>query len=166
MTQLSIQLSTNDSELQQIEALAEIIWHEHYTPIIGTEQVLYMLDKFQSFNAMKQQIEQDGYQYYSMFEDSKLVGYFAIQSRGSRCFLSKLYVDKQCRGRGFSRQALIFIDEQAKATGCSHISLTVNKYNSGSIAAYKKMGFEQIDEVVADIGSGYVMDDYVLEKTL
>ena len=42
--------------------------------------------------------------------------------------------------------------------------LTVNKYNSSSIEVYKKRGFEITDAAVTDIGSGFVMDDYIMEK--
>ena len=48
---------TGKNDLDQIETMAEVIWHEHYTPIIGKEQVVYMLDKFQSTDSMKVQIE-------------------------------------------------------------------------------------------------------------
>jgi RimJ/RimL family protein N-acetyltransferase len=46
------------------------------------------------------------------------------------------------------------------------IALTVNKNNVNSIKAYEKMGFKNVGSVVQDIGSGYVMDDYKMEKTL
>ncbi|MEG2601476.1 MAG: GNAT family N-acetyltransferase, partial [Carnobacterium sp.] len=46
------------------------------------------------------------------------------------------------------------------------IQLTVNKYNDKSIAAYKKMGFVTVKEQVADIGGGYIMDDFVMEYSL
>ena len=42
--------------LEQIAALAEIIWHEHYESILGVDQVNYMVEHFQSLPAMKAQI--------------------------------------------------------------------------------------------------------------
>jgi hypothetical protein len=44
--------------------------------------------------------------------------------------------------------------------------LTVNKYNTSSIKAYLALGFSVTDAVVTDIGEGYSMDDYVMEKTV
>ena len=58
------------------------------------------------------------------------------------------------------------MNKLAIESGKSVISLTVNKHNSNSIEAYKKMGFEIIRPMVTDIGSGYVMDDYYMEKKL
>ena len=41
--------------------------------------------------------------------------------------------------------------------------LNVNKYNN-ALHFYLKQGFFKIREEVIDIGNGYVMDDYVMEK--
>ncbi len=46
-----------------VESLAYSIWREHYTPIIGRHQVEYMLEKFQSKEALLNQIEKEGYIY-------------------------------------------------------------------------------------------------------
>ena len=43
------------------------------------------------------------------------------------------------------------------------IRLTVNKYNINTIKAYEKWGFKTVDAVVTDIGSGFVMDDFIME---
>ena len=40
-------IQTQD-EADMIARLAQEIWHEHYKPIIGEQQVAYMLEKFQS----------------------------------------------------------------------------------------------------------------------
>ena len=43
--------------------------------------------------------------------------------------------------------------------------LNVNRFNS-ALGFYKKIGFEVVDEVNIDIGNGYLMEDYVMEKGL
>jgi len=162
---MDIVAAHSDKELLEIERLASAIWHEHYTPIIGKEQVVYMLEKFQSFKAMKEQIF-DGYEYYSMTENNELIGYLGIQPRENSLFLSKIYFTKSMRGKGLARIALGFLAERAKQLKCTAIELTVNKYNSGTIAAYEKMGFEKVRPAVFDIGGGYIMDDYIMKKSL
>ena len=42
--------------------------------------------------------------------------------------------------------------------------LTVNKHNELGTRAYFAKGFEVIDSVETDIGEGFVMDDYIMEK--
>ena len=48
----------------------------------------------------------------------------------------------------------------------SHLSLRVNKNNHQALAAYQKYGFSRASDVIEDIGGGFVMDDYILTKTL
>ena len=155
--------SNNDISL--VEMLANKIWHEHYLPIIGREQVNYMLGKFQTTPAIKRQIE-DGANYHLVFEQSHPVGYFCYHYENDSLFLSKIYVAKEVRGKGIGKRALDFIIEQAKSQSAKVIRLTVNKFNLGTIAAYKQLGFETIDSIVKDIGGGFVMDDYIMEKPL
>lgn len=78
-------------------------------------------------------------------------------------FLSKLYIHSGSRGRGYARQALNFLIQRCKKYGLTKIWLTVNRNNLNTIAAYKKMGFQIVREQVADIGNGFVMDDYIME---
>ena len=42
----------------------------------------------------------------------------------------------------------------------------MNKHNAAAIAAYRNCGFVTREEVVVDIGNGFVMDDYVMAKPL
>ena len=44
--------------------------------------------------------------------------------------------------------------------------LAVNKHNFNAIAAYRKHGFIVREAVVKEIGGGFVMDDYIMEKRL
>jgi len=153
------------AEISIAANLAHTIWTEHYTPIIGAEQVAYMLDKYQSADAIEDQVEK-GIRYYLMMHQERYVGYFSFSAEDQFLFLSKFYVLKSARGGGIGKAAMLFIEGQAGALGLEKIRLTVNKYNSKSITAYEKMGFTNIDSIVQDIGNGFEMDDYVLEKAL
>ena len=42
--------------------------------------------------------------------------------------------------------------------------LTVNKYNELGVRAYQGKGFETIDAVETDIGHGFIMDDFIMER--
>ncbi len=58
------------------------------------------------------------------------------------------------------------MEQAARARGCSRLYLQVNKNNTGSIAAYERNGFAVAKSVKVDIGGGYFMDDYVMDKNL
>lgn len=153
--------ASTESDFSKIETLAREIWEEHYTPIIGAEQVAYMLDKFQSAKAMQEQLK-EGYAYFMIRDGETMVGYLAFKEESDGLFLSKVYVDSSVRGKGFGKAAIEFVKSEVQKRGLNQIRLTVNKYNHNSIAAYFKMGFEKARELVMDIGEGYVMDDYEL----
>lgn len=149
-----------------VARLANEIWYEHYVPIIGREQVDYMVPRFQSQAAVLAQIGK-GLQYFLIRMDGQACGYLAIEPQPAerRMFLSKLYVLKSARQHGLGRRALGFIEARAVAAGLDTLWLTVNKFNP-ALHAYERLGFVNVAAVVADIGGGYVMDDYRLEKSL
>lgn len=148
-----------------ISDLARTIWTEHYTPIIGPAQVSYMLEKYQSSLAIDNQVK-DGLSYYLLHNQHKPIGYFAFQDKGNSLFLSKLYVLKDQREHGIGKIAISFLEKYARKLGVSKIELTVNKYNTVAIKAYLQMGFKNVGAIVQDIGNGYAMDDFALEKIL
>ena len=157
----------NKEDVDKVVSLADEIWREHYTAIIGSAQVDYMLDKFQSARAIKDQIE-EGYLYFLLGDGAKPIGYFAVQPKRKEgeLFLSKFYIRRSSRGRGRGREALSFMEELAKKNSLAKIGLTVNKSNIFAIARYEKMGFKKTASPVTDIGGVFVMDDYRMEKAL
>lgn len=152
----------SEKEIAQTAKTAEEIWREHYTPLLGEAQVSYMLDKFQSASAIAEQIA-EGYTYFLLEAEEEIVGYVGVVPQEEYLFLSKLYIKKEARKRGFAAKALALVKDFARENGLSRIRLTVNKGNSGSISVYEHWGFVTVDSVVTDIGEGFVMDDYVME---
>ena len=162
---INFTLANTEFDFNTIASLAEIIWKEHYTPIIGIEQVNYMLDKFQSPETIQEQIL-NGAKYYTIKFEGNAKGYLSISKKEDSLFLSKLYVLSSSRGKGIGKSAMQFIESESNRLGYNKISLTVNKYNKASIKAYEKMGFIKIKDLVIDIGRGFIMDDYYMEKQL
>lgn len=157
----------NIADIETTAKLAHKIWNEHYVAIIGQNQVDYMLHKFQSVSAITSQIK-SGYSYYLISTDKKDVGYLCLISDESskKLMISKIYTQKEVRGKGFGSQLIQFTKIYAKNNGMKTIWLTVNKYNSNSIKWYQHFGFKIIKEVQMDIGNNFIMDDYVLELNL
>jgi len=160
---IKFHIANKIEDFQVIEILADTIWREHYIPIVGKPQIDYMLDKFQSVKAMKEQVA-NGYEYYTVFHQELPVGYMAIKPEKEHLFLSKIYVLSHYRGKGIGKRMMDFIEKKAKNHQLNKIFLTVNKYNTNSIKAYEKIGFKHDRELVQDIGNGFVMDDYVMIK--
>jgi ribosomal protein S18 acetylase RimI-like enzyme len=156
---------STDYQIEIVESLAREIWIEHYVPIIGREQVDYMLDKFQSKQAISEQIR-TGVLYFLMSENNEITGYMAVQAKDVELFLSKIYVKSSKRAKGHGKKAVQFAETLAQERGLGKIVLTVNKGNVIAIRAYEKIGFRNIGSLVQDIGNGFVMDDYKMEKTV
>lgn len=158
-------LANSKEHFNAIAKLANIVWHEHYTPIIGKAQVDYMVAKFQTSKAMQQQTK-EGYEYYIIKYDKDNIGYLSIKKNDDNLFLSKVYLLKEYRGKKIGKTAFNFVESKAQELQCKTISLTVNKNNINAIRAYKKNGFKNIEAIVIDIGNGFFMDDYRMVKSL
>ena len=157
----------SDEQITELCKLAKEIWNEYSICFISQEQIDYMLEKFQSEQVVKGQINFQNYQYYFLEEDGENFGYFAVQKQKNLLFLSKIYIKKDFRGKGYARKAFTnAIVEIAKELELPKIQLTVNKYNFSSIMVYEKLGFDRVDSKEFNIGNGYVMDDYIYEYTL
>ncbi|MDE5772630.1 MAG: GNAT family N-acetyltransferase [Ruminococcus sp.] len=156
-----------DEELREVAELAEKIWHEFFPVILSEEQIDYMVEKFQSYNAMKEQVSHQNYCYFSVSDNDGLCGYIAVKpEKDSRFFLSKLYLTKERRGKDIASEMMSRVFSEAEKVGKKTVYLTVNKHNSHAVCVYEKKGFKIIDSVVTDIGNGFVMDDYIMEYRL
>lgn len=153
---------SNIELVYSLSAIADDIWHEHFTPIIGEAQVDYMLDKFLSPDALTEQIN-SGYQYYIFSFEYTFAGFAGIHKENGKLFLSKLYVHKDFRGTGIGTYMFKQFIELCKKNSLDTIWLTCNRHNSNTIEVYKHWGFEIVREEATDIGNGFVMDDYIME---
>jgi ribosomal protein S18 acetylase RimI-like enzyme len=152
-----------DRDIDRVVRLAQEIWGEHYTPIIGADQVSYMLTRIHTKSTIRNEIDNFRYSYFLIREHDSDIGYLGVQVGDQSVFLSKIYILSGLRARGIGKAAMALVREFARSYGLSKISLTVNKYNFDSIEAYQRFGFEKTGAVVSDIGAGYVMDDYLME---
>lgn len=163
-----VKVSERDA-LKEIENLAAVTWHEHYGKLLPSGQIDFMLRKFLTVDAMARQMEHDNYSYYLIKDDdntSVSIGFMALQESPGALFLSKIYLLKEFRGRGYGSQGFDFANKTAEEKGAGKVWLTVNKHNTGSYEIYLKRGYKVVKEDVTDIGGGYVMDDYIMELRL
>lgn len=153
-------------ERAQLAGYIAGLWHSAYDELLGREQVEYMTEKFQSAEAIEEQVASHGYLYFYLKDGDERIGYCALMPEEKSLFLSKLYLDGTHRGRGIGQRALAAVCAQAGALGLPRVYLTVYKGNARAIRAYEKFGFTRADSTVTDIGGGFVMDDYVYEYKL
>ena len=90
----------------------------------------------------------------------------ASEPETNRFFISKIYLRAEERGHGFASQTIRFYEDLCRARGLAALYLTVNKHNDLGVRAYRGKGFETIDSVETDIGQGFIMDDFIMEKRI
>ncbi len=152
-------------DAERIEKMASVIWESAYEGIISEEQRKYMLKKFLSADSVMKQIS-EGTVFEFLLQEGKEAGFVAYRKEGRKMFLSKMYVLKEYRHTGLSSFAFRRVSNVSEDAGTDSVYLTVNRKNTHAVSVYEKWGFVKKEEKVTDIGSGFVMDDYVMEFPL
>ena len=154
----------SSEDIKTTANLAYKIWTKHYVPIIGQDQVNYMLENLQSEKAISEQLK-SGYLYYLIYQEDVPVGYLGLRPNypNGKLMISKIYIDSTARGLGYGYKLLDFVKQLCLERKIERIWLTVNRHNIDSINWYKKKGFVVDGEKQIDIGNGFIMDDYILE---
>ena len=153
------------AELPVLARLAGAIWRECYPQLIGTAQVEYMLERMYAVP----QLEADaraGVRFLRLWRGGDWGGFAAVGETASpaEAKLHKFYLPGRWHGSGGATVLFRAAEEEAKRLGASRLVLAVNKRNDRAQAFYRKMGMAVYEEVVADIGGGFVMDDFLMAK--
>jgi GNAT superfamily N-acetyltransferase len=168
-------VGATEDDLAAVSQLAASIWRAHYPGIISTEQIEYMLAKMYSIDTLRDELCVRGIRYDRLLAGGEFAGFASYgvlgDSRSGACNcrtvkLHKLYLHPNWHGKGLGTLLLQHCERQARGAGARRLVLTVNKRNSKAIAAYQRNGFAIVQSVIEDIGGGFVMDDYVMEKEL
>lgn len=157
--------------LHQIAELANRIWQKYYPPIVGQAQVDYMLEKFYNREALLKQAE-EGQHFCLIYCNDKVSGFISFTRNGdSVFFINKFYIETELQGKGIGEKAMnrafsIFLNA-LKNENISHplvVHLTVNRMNYKAINFYFKNKFSIRETADFDIGNGYFMNDFIMER--
>lgn len=154
-------------DFQIINDLAIKTWHVAYDKILSPEQLNYMLEMMYSLAAITEQIAVKGHHFLLLSENNKYLGFasYELNYKPGVTKLHKLYVLPETQGKGAGRLLIQKIEEAAKANTNDKVSLNVNRYNS-AVNFYLKNDYAKIGEEDINIGNGYLMEDFVMEKSL
>ncbi|MFZ4784485.1 MAG: GNAT family N-acetyltransferase [Flavobacteriales bacterium] len=153
-------------DIEEIQQIAHRIWPISYKDIISSQQIEFMLDKMYGVDSLKKQMQDEGCEFLLIKPNERSVG-FACYGRNQQGIwrLHKLYVEVDQHGKGLGKQLLQEVCRRVVARGGNELELNVNKYNP-ALNFYKANGFVLRREEVLDIGNNFVMDDFVLVKSL
>lgn len=156
-----------ESDIPIIQEIANITWGPTYVPIIGQAQVDYMLQKMYSTAALESQFI-DGHQFLIAELGAKNVGFvsYGIAPEASNVYhLHKLYVLPSVHGQGIGKFLINEVLNKVHDEGGKFLRLNVNRKNKAK-DFYESAGFIIIETVDLDIGNGFYMNDYIMEKAI
>ncbi len=154
------------SDIPLIRKLSLLVWPQTYSSIISQEQINYMLEMMYSETSLSKQMTEEGCTFLIVYENENPVGYASYAYEADGIWkLQKLYVLPDQQGKGTGKLLVNQILESIKPLGAKSLQLQVNRINKAK-EFYEKLGFNIITTADFDIGNGYFMNDYVMEKKL
>ncbi len=151
-----------------INSLAYSIWPVAYKEILSKDQMDYMLDLFYSPSSLQQQIQQLRHQFLILYFKDDPAGFASYSTKDNLkdiYKLHKLYVLTNHQGAGLGKSLLHEVIKLAKAEGGEFLQLNVNR-NNKALQFYLINDFKIISEEDINIGKGYFMNDYIMQKEL
>jgi GNAT superfamily N-acetyltransferase len=155
------------AELETVRHLAHRIWPECYGAMLPAGQVRYMLDWMYAPHRLRSEWDR-GVRYRLALLEDRPVGYLAWEWESGRdsAFLNKLYLVPELHGRGLGQEMIAWVRCEASNQGAPRLELRVNRQNRKAIRAYEQAGFVVVQTLIADIGAGFVMDDFLMRLDL
>ncbi len=153
-------------EVPAISALAREIWQASYPGIITQEQIDFMLEQRYGHERLYDDLEDMHKWLDQAFYEGRRIGFAFSEIHKGEFKLDKLYIHPDVQRKGVGGQLIAHVAARAAKMGHPCVILAVNKRNEKAINSYKKYGFVVREAIVDDIGRGFVMDDYIMEKKL
>ncbi|OJW79336.1 MAG: GNAT family N-acetyltransferase [Spirosoma sp. 48-14] len=159
-----------EHDLPTIQDIAHRTWPNTFGEILSPDQISYMLDMMYSLEALKSQVNDKQHVFLLAKEDTtqEFLGYssYELNYKGQPLTkIHKIYLLPASQGKGVGRLLIDAVAEVAKANNNDRLGLNVNRYNK-AIQFYERVGFSIVGNEDIDIGDGFLMEDFVMEKPL
>lgn len=154
--------------IYNIQVLSNVIWPATFSNILSQEQISYMMDMMYSTSSLEKQINELDHHYLLAEEDGEYLGYlsYELNYKGTPITkIHKIYVLPSIQGKGVGRLFIDAVSKLALKNNNTLLSLNVNRYNR-AIDFYKRMGFDFFASENIEIGNGFLMEDFVMNKDL
>ena len=153
--------------LAVVRAIADDVWPKTFASILSPEQIPYMMRMMYAPEVMEVELAR-GVRFDLLRVSGVPAGYVSYEFHGTDKYtkLHKAYLLQGFQRRGLGRAMLDHVAEVARAKGAPSLRLNVNKHNARAISVYEANGFRTVESVKNDIGGGFFMDDFVMEKPL
>lgn len=160
--------NNTDENFTDIRVIAAEVWPIAYGAILSQAQLDYMMEMMYSVSSLQLQSNSKKHRFILAKEGETVMGFASYEfnyNKKPKTKIHKIYIFSNHQGKGIGKKLINFIVNESKLRHQKGLILNVNKKNI-AIRFYERIGFEISDEEVIDIGNGYVMDDYVMEKSI
>jgi len=153
-------------DINEIGFLANQIWPKVYDYMISADQISYMIGLYYSPEALYRQMTEQHHVFLLAEIGENPVGFASFSRLEPGVFnLHKLYLQPDLQGKGIGKALVEAVLDEAFEGEGRYLRLKVNRTNK-SIPFYQKLGFKIIGEEDIDIGSGYYMNDYIMQRDI
>jgi ribosomal protein S18 acetylase RimI-like enzyme len=166
-----------EQDIPALGALTRRIWNAHYISIITQAQIDYMLEMFYAPDSLAGQLAR-GHRFLLLEKAQAILGFLSVSHaseashpllRGTHegeenFFLHKFYIAQELQGKGIGKAMLAEL--LTRMPEIKRLRLQVARKNVNSWNFYLKQGFAIEREADFDVGNGYQMQDYVMEKII
>lgn len=158
----------SESHLPEISRIAHETWPNTFGEILSEKQIAYMLDWMYSIPSLESQIKEKGHVFLLAKDPDGYLGYASYElnyKKEAKTKIHKIYLLPVSQGKGVGATLINKIGQIALENNNESLLLNVNRYNK-AVGFYEKVGFKVIGNENIDIGDGFLMEDFIMEKTL
>lgn len=156
------------ADVSAIVLLARVIWQHAYAGMITQKQIDYMLAQRYNAPHLLTELSQPGLWWDQALVTGERVGFSScyLTDTPGEIKLDKVYVHPDWQRDGVGGALIERVVGRGRAACCDTLVLAVNKQNVRAIAAYERKGFSVRESVCVNIGGGFVMDDFIMSRSI
>lgn len=170
-------IKAEESDLQMVHDMAEVVFRHTYRDILSPEQMEYMMEWMYSLPSLHKQLEDRHFYYIGIGSQGKFSephGYVSVQPDGIAedgrlvYHLQKIYVMPSAQGTGLGRILFDTAIEHVRTASKgrpARIELNVNR-NNPAVGFYKHLGMKVLRQGDFPIGNGFYMNDFIMGMDL
>jgi GNAT superfamily N-acetyltransferase len=159
-------LEIGKKDLKIVQKIVFETWPVAYGEILSQAQLTYMLDKFYNIESLEATID-EGHRYFLYSANDIPLGFLGVQAglETDSLKIHKLYVLPQNQGKNIGLKLFQYAENLTKLMNLKRVFLNVNRFNKAK-NFYEKIGMKICKVEDIEIGNGYLMEDFVMEKKL
>ena len=154
-------------DVQLIRQLAEQTFHITYLPLQPKDKVDYLFDLMYNTSSLTSQMNK-GQQFILAKDETGYLGYASYEINykdQGKTKIHKIYIMPTAQGKGVGKELVNHIGGIARQNKNTIVLLDVYRHNP-AVRFYEKIGFKKVGEQITEVGKGFVMDDFVMEKRI